>query len=274
MWDKKLPEMMYGTAWKKDATAGLVELAVTRGFIALDTANQPRHYQEALVGQALAKLAEKGIARRRLFLQTKFTPISSQGEQVPYDPAAPLTSQVTQSFESSLRHLQTDYLDSWLLHGPQSRYGLHRADWEIWRRMEDIQRGGRVGMIGVSNVSLEQLRSLWEGAEIKPAMVQNRCYAVWGWDRDVRQFCRDKGMGYQGFSLLTANPDVFRSELVAGLARKYDKTPAQILFRFSQQIGMIPLTGTTNERHMGEDLEAGSFTLSNEELDQIETLEG
>ena len=271
---QKLPELMYGTAWKKETTARLVELAVSHGFRAIDTANQPKHYQEALVGQALKNLAGKGMARQQLFIQTKFTPIGGQGEQVPYDPKAPLAEQVSQSFERSLQHLQTDYLDSWLLHGPQTWFGLGPSDWEIWRCMEEIQRGGRAGTIGISNVSLEQVKALWEGAEIKPAMVQNRCYAVRGWDREVRQFCREQGIGYQGFSLLTANPGVLRSRLLAELARRFNKTPAQIVFRFAQQIGMLPLSGTASERHMREDLEVNSFSLSKEELNGIETLEG
>ncbi|MDJ0842175.1 MAG: aldo/keto reductase [Acidobacteriota bacterium] len=274
MWTQDLPEMMYGTAWKKEDTTRLVELAVSQGFIAVDTANQPKHYQEALVGRALKNLAEKGIPRQRLFLQTKFTPLGGQGEQIPYDPRAPLATQVSQSFESSLQHLQTDYLDSWLLHGPYSRFGLGRSDWEVWRAMEEIQRGGRVGMIGISNVSPGQIQALWDGAEIKPAMVQNRCFAVRGWDREVRQFCRDRNIGYQGFSLLTANPGVLHSQTVADSARRYSKTPAQIVFRFAQQVGMLPLSGTTDEQHMRDDLEVGSFSLSEEELTRIETLEG
>ena len=274
MWDRGLPEIMYGTAWKEEDTARLVALAVARGFLALDTANQPKHYREALVGQALKVLAQKGIERQRLFIQTKFTPIGGQGARVPYDPEAALATQVSQSFESSLRHLQTDYLDSWLLHGPNARFGLGRSDWEIWRSMEEIHRSGRVGRIGISNVSLEQIQALSEGAEIKPAIVQNRCYAVRGWDREVRQFCRDRNIVYQGFSLLTANPGVLRSGLVAALAQRFDKTPAQIVFRFAQQIGILPLSGTTSERHMREDLEVGSFSLSREALDKIETLEG
>src|SRR5207248_8138648 len=99
---------IYGTAWKKDATAELVRAALGAGFRAIDTANQPRHYQEPLVGEALAALAAAGVAREALFLQTKFTPINGQDNRVPYDPQADPATQVRQSFESSLQHLKTN----------------------------------------------------------------------------------------------------------------------------------------------------------------------
>jgi len=127
-----VPSFMYGTAWKKEATAQLVQLAVAAGFTAIDTANQLIHYQEALVGEALLALARKGMTRDRLFLQTKFTPTNGQDHRTPYDASAALTTQVAQSFDSSLVHLHTDYLDSYVLHGPYQRQGLGAADWEVW----------------------------------------------------------------------------------------------------------------------------------------------
>jgi diketogulonate reductase-like aldo/keto reductase len=119
---------MYGTAWKEESTARLVQLAVGSGFRAIDTANQLIHYQEALVGEAMRELAKLGFARESLFLQTKFTPLDGQGGRPPYDPSADLTTQVKQSFDSSLAHLHTDYLDSYVLHSPYSRRGLGKAD--------------------------------------------------------------------------------------------------------------------------------------------------
>ena len=95
------PTFIYGTAWKKDATADLVKEAVKAGFNAIDTANQPRHYNEALVGEALDALAADGIARESLFLQTKFTPLNGHDSRVPYNPDQSLTTQVHESFASS-----------------------------------------------------------------------------------------------------------------------------------------------------------------------------
>ncbi|MBH0195969.1 MAG: aldo/keto reductase, partial [Nitrospira sp.] len=108
-----IPFFMYGTAWKKEATTGLVLQAVEAGFTAIDTANQLVHYDEAKVGEALLELAKQGITRDKLFLQTKFTPVNGQDHRLPYDARASITMQVQQSFESSLAHLHTDYLDSY-----------------------------------------------------------------------------------------------------------------------------------------------------------------
>src|SRR5438874_133193 len=126
------PVFIYGTAWKKGATADLVKLAVRAGFTTIDTANQPKHYQELLVGEALKSLALEGVSRESLFLQTKFTPLNGQDNRVPYDPQSPVGEQVQQSFDSSLKHLNTDYLDSYLLHGPYSYPGLGDEDWQVW----------------------------------------------------------------------------------------------------------------------------------------------
>jgi diketogulonate reductase-like aldo/keto reductase len=263
---------MYGTAWKKEATIGLVLQAVEAGFTAIDTANQLVHYEEARVGEALVQLAKQGIARDKLFLQTKFTPVNGQDHRLPYDPRASLTTQVQQSFSSSLDHLHTDYLDSYVLHGPYSRRGLGPEDWEVWAAIESLYDAGKTKMIGVSNVSAEQLILLCDRAKHKPMVVQNRCYAALGWDKDVREICRTHGIIYQGFSLLTANSAIFAEPDLRAMAAKYQTGLAQIVFRFSQQIGMLPLTGTTNPQHMKEDLQCERFTLAAEELALIETI--
>lgn len=242
------------------------------GFLAIDTANQPKHYNEPATGEALAKLEARGIKRASLFIQTKFTPLRGHDHRVPYDPQAPLPDQVRQSFASSLEHLRTDWLDSWLLHGPYGNDGLNSSDWEVWRTMEEIHDGGRVKRIGISNVTARQIRELVEDARIKPAFVQNRCYASRGWDREAREVCLQHGIVYQGFSLLTANLATLEQPLILALTDKYQATPAQIAFRFSQQIGMLPLTGTTSREHMLSDLDCGKFRLSDEEIAKIETM--
>ena len=267
-----IPSFMYGTAWKKEATTQLVESAVTAGFAAIDTANQLIHYQEALVGEALQRLAKQGITRDRLFLQTKFTPANGQDHRTPYDPSADLATQVKQSFDSSLTHLHTDRVDSYVLHGPYQRRGLGKADWEVWAAIEGLYDSGKTSMIGISNVTAEQLTALCAQAKHKPMVVQNRCYAALGWDKEVRDICRSHGIIYQGFSLLTANREVLAEAEVRGIANKLGAGVAQVIFRFAMQIGMLPLTGTTNPQHMKEDLQAEQLSLSTEEIQRIETI--
>lgn len=267
-----VPSFMYGTAWKKEATPQLVQLAVAAGFTAIDTANQLIHYQEALVGEALLALAQQGITRDRLFLQTKFTPTNSQDHRTPYDASADLTTQVLQSFDSSLAHLHTDYLDSYVLHGPYQRQGLGAADREVWAAIEGLYRSGKTKMIGISNVTAEQLTELCAQATVKPMMVQNRCYAALGWDKEVRKICRAHGLIYQGFSLLTANQGIFAEPAIRAIAQRLGTGLAQVVFRFAMQIGMLPLTGTTNPQHMQEDLQAEQLILTDDEMQLIETI--
>ena len=267
-----VPSFMYGTAWKKEATTQLVQLAVEAGFTAIDTANQLIHYQEVLVGEALLTLAQQGVTRDRLFLQTKFTPMNGQDHRTPYDVSANLTTQVTQSFDSSLAHLHTDYLDSYVLHGPYQRQGLGAEDWEVWAAIEGLYRSGKTKTIGISNVTTEQLTQLCAKAAVKPMMVQNRCYAALGWDKEVREICRSHGIIYQGFSLLTANQGIFAEPAIRAIAQRLGTGLAQVVFRFAIQVGMLPLTGTTNPQHMKEDLQAEQLSLTAEDMQLIETI--
>jgi diketogulonate reductase-like aldo/keto reductase len=267
-----LPLFMYGTAWKKEATTQLVVLAVETGFRAIDTANQLIHYQEALVGDALLTLATQGVTREKLFLQTKFTPITGQDHRTPYDTSADLTTQVQQSFQSSLSHLHTEYLDSYVLHGPYYRRGLGREDWEVWQAMEALYESGKTKIIGISNVSADQLTQLCARAKHKPMVVQNRCYAAFGWDKEVRDICRAHHIIYQGFSLLTANREVCVDPTIQAIATRLRTGVAQVIFRFAMQVGMLPLTGTTSAQHMKEDLQAERLTLTADDIQQIETI--
>jgi diketogulonate reductase-like aldo/keto reductase len=267
-----IPSFMYGTAWKEGATTQLVQLAVASGFTAIDTANQLIHYREALVGEALLALDQQGVKRDTLFLQTKFTPVNGQDHRTPYDASADLTTQVQQSFDSSLTHLQTDYVDSYVLHGPYSRWGLGESDREVWTAMEELYQSGKTKMIGISNVTAGQLTQLCEEARIKPMVVQNRCYAALGWDREVREICQAHGIIYQGFSLLTANREVVADPDIRAIAKRLGASPAQVVFRFAMQIGMLPLTGTTSQQHMKEDLHAEQLALLPEEIQLIDTI--
>lgn len=267
-----IPSFMYGTAWKKDATSKLVRLAVESGFKAIDTANQIIHYNEALVGEALQVIYKNGTKRDSLFLQTKFTSVNGQDHRTPYDASADLTTQVKQSFQSSLDHLHTDYLDSYVLHGPYYREGLAEEDWEVWAAIEELYNSGKARMIGVSNVTPGQLAKLCEKAKVKPMVVQNRCYAAFGWDKDVREICRANNIIYQGFSLLTANTPVLASPAVQAIAERLKAGVAQVVFRFAMQIGMLPLTGTSNAQHMKDDLAAEHLTLSEDDMQTIETI--
>lgn len=265
------PTLLYGTAWKEDETARLVGLALEAGFRAFDTANQRRHYHEAGVGEGLRAFLDAG-GRDALFLQSKFTYARGQDHRLPYDPKAAPELQVRQSVASSLEHLGVDRLDALLLHGPEHAEGWSATDRAAWRSMESIVDEGRVGRIGVSNMSAAQLALLLESARIAPAYVQNRCYASRAWDEDVRALCASSGAIYQGFSLLTANRAVWGHATVTQIARRHGVTPAMVILRFAQRLGMLPLTGTTDPRHMAQDLQIDALPLDDDEVARIQAL--
>ncbi len=268
-----VPTFLYGTAWKEAQTEELTAAAIESGFLGIDTANQRRHYYEAGVGKGIQlALAKKNLQRSDLFLQTKFTYAASQDHRLPYDPETDYTTQVRQSFASSLEHLNTSYLDSYILHGPASSQGLNDADWEVWRALENLQKSGSVKLIGVSNIDFGQLQLLVERSEVKPAFVQNRCYARTRWDARIRALCHANDIIYQGFSLLTANSVELKQPELLAISKRLGCSLPQVVFRFALQVGMIPLTGTTSKSHMLEDIAAYDKELTEEEMDIIENI--
>jgi diketogulonate reductase-like aldo/keto reductase len=256
-----IPKLIYGTAWKKDRTADLVEQAVLAGFQGIDTACQPKHYNEAGVGEALMRLG------RPLFIQTKFTPVSGQDRAtVPYDPSASLQNQVQESCAVSLKNLK--HIDALLLHSPLPR---HEQTMEAWQAMEKLCEQGKVRMLGISNCyDLEAFKLIYAEASIKPVIIQNRFYDKTGYDKLLRAWCKENNVHYQSFWTLSANPHILQS--LSGIAASKGVTGAQIFFRFLTQVGIIPLIGTCSAKHMQEDLAIFDFMLSNEEMEQINNL--
>jgi diketogulonate reductase-like aldo/keto reductase len=270
-----VPLIMYGTAWKEDRTQALALEAIATGFRALDTANQRKHYVEEEVGAAVRVAIVSGtVTREDLFLQTKFTYQHGQDYRIPYDPGCDLTTQVRQSITSSLEHLGVNRLDSYILHGPSRSVGLGQADWETWHTMEDAVDEGLIGLLGISNVSVDQLDILLGGARIRPAFVQNRCLARASWDAEVRALCRTHDVIYQAFSLLSGNRQVLLKPCVSEIAHRHIKSVPQVIYRFALELGMLPLTGTTDGAHMRQNLDIFDFTLTGDETDTLLALGG
>lgn len=269
----KIPNIIYGTAWKEERTEGLVFEALKAGFTAIDTANQRKHYYEEAVGRGFQKfLSTSGKKREDFFLQTKFTYVRGQDHRLPYDSSASFTDQVQQSFESSLKHLGVQEIDSYVLHGPYSYHDIELSpeDFEVWKAMESLYTAGKVKALGVSNVTAGQLQTLCEKVKIKPKFAQIRTYASNEWELATREVCKHHDIHFQGFSLLTANVREISQPFIKELCLKYNKTIPQIIFRYSIQIGIIPITGTTDPTHMKQDLNIFDFELSPDEVGLIE----
>ena len=267
----RIPKILYGTAWKKSDTERLVASAIGLGFRGIDTACQPKHYEEPGVGAGVAASLGASLSRADLYLQTKFTGLSGQDpKRIPYDSQAPIAQQVAQSCEVSLQNLRTDYIDCLVLHSPlPSAKQTHEA----WAAMEALVDSGKVGQLGISNCyQLLQLEALYDGARVKPAVIQNRFYADTQYDRNIRAYCRRRHILYQSFWTLTANPRALASPAITALTEKYERTAPQILFRYLTQIDAIPLTGTSSEPHMRQDLAIFEFQLTAAEIAQLTTL--
>lgn len=264
----KIPNMIYGTAWKKENTTDLVYEALIQGFKAVDTACQPKHYREDLVGLGLLKAYESGIKREDLFLQTKFTPIDGQDKtNMPYLESDDIETQILKSFEVSKKNLHTDFIDSYILHSPV--YPANKLQ-IVWQKMEEFVQKKEVGYLGISNCyEIDTLKFLYENAKIKPSVVQNRFYAQSGYDKEIREFCKENNITYESFWSLTANPHILNSEVLFNLSQKYQKEIAVIFYRFLNHIGIVPLNGTTSKKHMIEDLAFCEFELTDDEINDI-----
>ncbi|PPQ89468.1 hypothetical protein CVT25_011994 [Psilocybe cyanescens] len=246
-------KIIYGTAWKKERTTALVVRAVLSGFRAIDTACQPKHYREDLVGEALLQLQkEHDIKREDLFIQTKFTPIGGQdtSQPIPYDPSEPISKQIAASCQKSLANLHTTYIDSYLLHSP---FPTMEQTLEAWHALMQLQDEGKVRLIGVSNTyAVRTLMALQRARKVQ--VVQNRWYEQNEWDQQVLNYCKETGIMYQSFWTLSGSPSLLAHPELLQIAEMSKMTAPQAVYKLAQIEGIIPLSGTTDETHMRHDV--------------------
>jgi diketogulonate reductase-like aldo/keto reductase len=260
-----IPAFLYGTAWKKSSTADLVYQALHAGFTGIDTANQPKHYQEHLVGNGIRKALQDGkVKRENIYIQTKFTSIDGQDpNDLPYSPEDPISRQVQESVKSSLQHLRSagdhcdefdgSYLDTLVLHSPMSTIA---ETMEVWETLEAFVPD-KIRHLGISNCNLSTLKDVYERASIKPAVVQNRFYPTTKFDIGLREFCREKSIIYQSFWTLTANPRLVWSAEVGVLANQVGVSPQAALYCLVLGLGnTVILNGTKQYERMRTDLDA------------------
>ncbi|KAI8824468.1 aldo/keto reductase [Fimicolochytrium jonesii] len=270
-----IPRFLYGTAWKKDETHSLVKTAILQGFRGIDTACQPKHYNEPQVGNAIAEVTQNhNIPRSELFIQTKFTSLDGQDPlRIPYDKHATLEEQVTQSFNVSLKNLKVSYIDSLVLHSPMRTL---EDTLRVWRVLEGFKQQNKVHYLGISNAyNLRFLQQLYQQVSVKPSFIQNRFYRETGWDRDIRSWAKEVNIKYQSFWTLTGNPNVLASPVIARIAKARECSPEQVMYKVLIQTGIVPLNGTKNVTHMKEDLAILQWeNWSDEEIDAVLALVG
>ncbi|KAF5987118.1 d-xylose reductase protein [Fusarium bulbicola] len=252
-----MPKLVYGTAWKKDRSADLVYLALKHGFRGVDTAGQPKHYNEKGVGEGVQRAIKDGLVKREgLFLQTKFSPPGNQDENAPYDFDAPLVDKIHQSIQSSLTYFTVEgeepYFDSVLLHSP-----LRTLEETItaWKTLETYVPH-KIRNLGISNTTLPILKALNDAVTVKPSVVQNRFYPDTNFEADLRAYCREQCIAFQSFWTFSANPRLAATKPVKMVAE--NAGISQVAAYYSLVLGLEGVTvldGTTTENHMKDDLE-------------------
>ncbi|KAL9125584.1 MAG: hypothetical protein Q9217_005234 [Psora testacea] len=259
-----IPAFLYGTAWKNENTADLVYQALCSGFRGIDTAAQPKHYREDLVGDGIRRaLSEGKVKRDELFIQTKFTSLQGQDPtNLPYDSKLSTADQVHASLSSSFRNLRSEpgdssseftVIDSLVLHSPLPTINETLKAWQAFEGYVPQ----KIKHLGISNVTLPVLQRIVDSAKVKPAIIQNRFYHHTEFDHQIRSYCKERSIIYQAFWTLTANPAFIRSEFVTRLSREIGLSHAQTWYCVILGLdNTVILNGTTNPKHVREDLDA------------------
>jgi diketogulonate reductase-like aldo/keto reductase len=252
------------------------------GFGGGDTAAQPRHYNEALVGDGINKaISNDNIRREDLYvssrspqilldneapdkfqIQTKFTSKSGQDpKNMPYDASQPLEQQIHTSIASSLKNLTfpgsgEPYIDCLVLHSPLRTIEETLQAWKVFESYVPT----KIRTLGISNTTLDVLQAVCTETTIKPSVVQNRFYPATQWDVPLRGYCREEGIVFQTFWTLTGNPGLLKSKAVKEMAETLKEAGVadeKAVALYSLVLGLegtSVLNGTTNEERMVGDL--------------------
>ncbi|WP_134683800.1 aldo/keto reductase [Brevibacillus migulae] len=245
----KLPWLGLGV-WRVkegDEVISSVKHAIQSGYRSIDTAAV--YGNEEGVGQAIK---ESGVAREELFITTKVWN-SDQGYE-----------STLQAFETSRKKLGLEYLDLYLIHWPvKGKYV------ETWKALEKLYKDGLVRAIGVSNHHIHHLNDILEASDIVPAVNQVEFHPLLS-QKELLGFCKDKGIQLEAWSpLMQGNLDV---PLLAELAEKYQKTPAQIVLRWDLQNGVVTIPKSVTPHRIEENANIFDFTLSAEDMEKIDAL--
>ncbi|WP_076461552.1 aldo/keto reductase [Limosilactobacillus caccae] len=250
-----IPQLGLGV-WKtpNDQTAQTVEQAIINDYCLIDTAKQ--YGNEAGVGEGLKRgLAAAKRQRQDIFLTTKIF----NGDQGDYD-------KLRAAFNQQLVALGTDYVDLLLLHWPvNDKYN------ESWRALEDIYRDGQAKAIGVCNFNVERLQDLLDHATIKPAINQIE-FSPLIHQPEIVKICQENDIKVEAWSPL-GNGRLLANPLIAKLAEKYHKTPAQVILRWAIQQGIIVITKTTHANRMVENAAVFDFAISPADMEAIDQLD-
>jgi diketogulonate reductase-like aldo/keto reductase len=259
-----IPALGFGTLIPDPvATKNATKAALEAGFRQLDCSE--RYRNEEVVGAALQEVFQEGkIKRQEVFVATKLWNNNHRPERV-----AP-------AFEASLKKLQLDYVDLYLIHTPFAFQPGDEQDprdasgsviydpgvslLDTWRALEDLVDGGRCRAIGLSDVSLEQVQGIFDAARIKPAVVHVESHPYlpqW----ELFDYCRKNGIVLQAFAALghSSEPKLLDDPVITAIAERVNKTPAQVLLAWAIQRGTALLTTSKTPSRIKENFEVSTL---------------
>lgn len=243
----EIPAMGIGTFMiPSEEAQGAVLTALENGYRMIDTANA--YVNEKAVGRAIK---ESGVVREDIFLSTKLWPTVYEAED---------------AVEKTLERLQTDYIDLLFIHQPAGNYMAG------YRQLEKAYKDGIIKTIGISNFQGEKLKSLLANAEIKPHVIQLEAHPYCTED-EIMNLLKDCGTRLMAwYPLGHGDQGLLKEEIFTILAKKYNKSNAQIVLRWHTQMGLIVIPGSKNPEHIKANIDIFDFTLTEDEMTEIAKL--
>lgn len=224
--------------------------AVHAGYRLIDTAAV--YGNEAAVGSAIRKC---GVARTELFITSKLW-VQDAGYEM-----------AKKAIDNSLRNLQTDYLDLYLIHRPFGDY------YGAWRAMEEAYDAGKIRAIGLSNFDPARVVDLALNNRITPAVDQVECHPFYQ-QEDTRRFLQEQDIIMEAWgSFAEGKKQIFQNETLLRIGAQYGKTPAQVILRWNLQRGIVPLAKSVHRERMEQNLSVFDFTLSDEDMRAVSKLD-
>lgn len=229
-----------------------VKSAIKAGYRSIDTA--AIYGNEKAVGEGIrAGIKEAGISREDLFITSKVWN-SDQGYET-----------TLAAYEESLKKLELDYLDLYLVHWPVE--GKYK---ESWRALETLYKEERVRAIGVSNFQIHHLKDVLAGAEMKP-MINQVEYHPRLTQKELQAFCKEQGIQMEAWSPLMQG-QLLDNETLQEIAHKYGKTTAQIILRWDLQNEVVTIPKSTKEHRIVANADIFNFELTKEDMEKIDAL--
>ncbi len=248
----KIPAVGLGVFRVNDAKVAYetVKSALSVGYRHIDTAMI--YGNEEAVGQAIK---DSGVSRHEIFLTTKLWNDDQR------------SGKVKEALDASLKRLGTEYIDLYLVHWP-----VRGTYVSVWKKMEELYQTEKVKAIGVSNYHTHHLDDLLNEAEIVPAVNQIECYPYLSQEPLIR-YCKEKGIYPQAWGPLGAGQsDILTNPIITEIAKRYDKSAAQVVLRWNLERGVIVIPKSTHIERQAENLSITDFQLTYAEVKEISSL--